>query len=167
MEEEWKEIEGWNGIYYISSLGRVKRENKMITITPNKNRHGYCYVDLKVKGIRKNSLLHRLVALHFIPNPANKPCVNHLDFNVSNNEVSNLEWATHKENSAYTMRAGRISRSRGEDGGNSKLKLETVRKIRKDLAKGIYTHTQIAGKYKTNYSNVAHIKRGSRWSYSF
>lgn len=162
MQEEWKEISGWNGVYYISSCGRVRKGNKFISVTPNKKRHGYRYVNLSIGAKRKNTLVHRLVALHFIPNPSIKPCVNHIDFDVSNNSVGNLEWATHKENSEHTVRAGRSARLFGEAGANVKLSLNTVRNIRCDLLSGM-SNTAIAKKHGTNYSNVAHIKRGSRW----
>ena len=165
MQEEWIDIVGFEGIYYISSLGRVKKVNKIIACSPNKNRHGYCYSNLQHGNKRKNALVHRLVALHFIPNPLNKRCVNHINFEVSDNKVSNLEWATHKENSAHTVKAGRAARTLGEKCGNAVLTLDTVRAIRKELAAGVLSYKKIAEKFGTNYSNVAHISRGSRWQY--
>jgi hypothetical protein len=169
MQEIWRDVKGFEGIYMVSNLGKVKRLYKgkirFPTGSPNKNRFNYVYINLETAAKRKNVLLHRLVAQHFIPNPKNKPCVNHIDFNVSHNFSSNLEWCTHKENMQHTVRAGRSAKQRGEKAPCSKLTLKKVRAIREDLEAGM-TYMTIARKHGTNYSNVAHIKRGSRWQYS-
>ena len=168
MQEEWKEILGFEGVYYISNLGNIKnRKNILLTPYPNKKRRGYCYINLQTPYKRKNSLVHRLVAGHFILNPESKSQVNHKDFNVLNNRQDNLEWVTPRENSDYSTLAGHRWAHHGEDAGNSKLKLKIVNKIRKDLLAGKLTHKEIANKHNTNYSNVAHIKRGSRWGQTF
>lgn len=163
MEEEWIEIAGFEGIYYISNVGRVRKGNKFLKLSPNKNRRGYCYANLETSSKRKNSLVHQLVARHFIPNPENKRCVNHINFDVSDNQVSNLEWATHQENMNHSKVHGRMASPHGEKGGNSKLTLEVVRAIRKEREENGTTYIALATKYNTNYSNVAHIMRGSRW----
>lgn len=67
------------------------------TLTPN----GYLKVVLYKNNKGTNFLVHRLVALHFIPNPENKPCINHKDLDKTNNQVANLEWVTYKENNNY------------------------------------------------------------------
>ena len=162
MEEEWREITGFEGIYYVSSMGTVRKGERLLTLSPNKNRRGYCYANLETPMKRKNCLVHQLVAKHFIPNPELKRCVNHIDFDVSNNRVENLEWTTHKENINHSRTHGRMASQHGEKGGNSKLTLEIVRAIRNDRAKGM-KYMEIAAKYKTPYSNIAHIMRGSRW----
>lgn len=79
------------------------------------NSSGYSYISLFNKGKRKNYLSHRLVALAFIPNPENKPQVNHIDEKISNNDYSNLEWSTTYENSHYGLHID-----------NVKLKLQEV-----------------------------------------
>lgn len=86
-------------MYQISSLGRVKslkyRQERLMK--PN-NCDGYLSVDLLKEGKRKHLKVHRLVAQAFIPNPDNKPCIDHIDTNPSNNSVSNLRWASYSEN---------------------------------------------------------------------
>jgi len=114
MNEEWKPIEGYEGLYEVSNLGRVRslpREVKGHKGTPYlrpgcilKNHidyKGYEYVVLTVnaKGIQKK--VHRLVAMAFIPNPDNLPMVNHKDECKANNHVDNLEWCTALYNSNY------------------------------------------------------------------
>ena len=106
MKEEWKDIVGFEGLYKVSTLGRVKslRKNKIMSFT---TRSGYSVLNLRKEGKRYSKQVHRLVADAFIENPQNKPIVNHKDTNRKNNNVNNLEWCTQKENvlfSAYKMR---------------------------------------------------------------
>lgn len=123
--EEWKDIEGYEGLYQISNLGRVKslkrqikRKNGVIYCTNEKilkgsnNGLNYFKVQLRDKNSNKKyAYIHRLVAKHFIPNPQNKPCINHLDCNPSNNRVENLEWCTKKENTDYMIKLNRNERN--------------------------------------------------------
>ena len=114
--EIWEDIEGYEGLYMVSNLGRVKsltyrhslwgREviavaNERI-LTPTDNGHGYKIVDLKRYNERKNHYVHRLVAKAFIEQPEGKNYINHLDHNRGNNQVSNLQWCTQKENIDYS-----------------------------------------------------------------
>ncbi len=122
MNEIWKDIRGYEGFYQVSNLGRVKtlsrkvlRENqtkpfftKERITSGTDHGNGYKYVSLTHP--RKNYYVHRLVAETFIPNPDNKKCVNHKDFDRANNNVENLEWCTHKENSEYS--SDNLSRSK-------------------------------------------------------
>ena len=99
MEEVWKDIDGFNGDYQVSNLGRVRSFNrKTVRYLKPQLIQGYERVHLDWKQNRHYLFVHRLVALAFIPNPENKPVVNHLDENPRNNNVTNLEWATQKEN---------------------------------------------------------------------
>lgn len=110
MNEIWKDIEGYNGLYQISNLGRVKslgRRGKGCSLEDrilkhNINRNGYHLVNLKdTNHVAKWFTVHRLVALHFIPNPDNLPTINHKDENPSNNCINNLEWCTTEYNNSY------------------------------------------------------------------
>jgi hypothetical protein len=100
MEEIWKEIEGTDGKYLISSHGRVKG------LSPNYygkilSQHisvwGYYYV----RVLDKSKSVHRIVAKEFVPNPDNKKCVNHINGIRTDNRVENLEWLSHSENSIH------------------------------------------------------------------
>lgn len=104
--EEWKPICGYEGLYEVSNLGKVKSLNYNNTkqekiLSQVKKDNGYLYVNLYQKGNSKNFRVHRLVANAFIDNPSNLPCVNHKDENKENNQVYNLEWCTHKYNTNY------------------------------------------------------------------
>lgn len=119
MENEiWKDIEGFEGIYQVSSLGRVKRlETKIFNgkayytikerIIKGKNHSaGYRTFCLSYNKIRKDVLEHRLIAIHFIPNPNNFPCINHKDGNKQNNKISNLEWCSYLDNNQHAYDSG-------------------------------------------------------------
>ena len=112
MDEIWRDIEGYEGLYQISNKGRVKSlyNGSERILRPGIDGYGYMFVGLYHDNIRNFFKLHRLVAQAFIPNLYNKPQVNHLDENKKNNCVDNLEWATAKENSNYGTRNERLSR---------------------------------------------------------
>jgi hypothetical protein len=98
MREVWKDIFGYEGLYRISNCGRVYSLVSNIVLKNVKSKSGYYHVTLCKNGTKKNFRINRLVALHFIPNPQNKPHVNHIDENKENNCDWNLEWCTPKEN---------------------------------------------------------------------
>ena len=103
---------GYN--YEVSSLGRVRSLGFDIyhpskIITPHINNKGYFYVGLYKNKKQTKKLVHRLVAIAFIPNPDNLPCINHKDCNPQNNCVDNLEWVTHQQNMSYPPTRKRIS----------------------------------------------------------
>ena len=111
MEENWKDIPGYEGKYQISNFGRVKSllfiNNKYVIprekIMNYTIRSGYQVLVLRKNGKRESRQVHRLVAEAFIPNPNNLPIVNHKDFNRENNFVENLEWCTQKENVNWSV----------------------------------------------------------------
>lgn len=103
MKEIWKPINGYNGRYEVSNLGRVRSfaRKDCILLTADCHKNGYLFVKLTMNGKSKSQSIHRLVASAFIPNPNGFPQVNHKDENRQNNSVINLEWCTAKYNLAY------------------------------------------------------------------
>ena len=112
MKEEWKQIKDYEGVYEVSNCGRVRsvdrvcgkmprgfdRNIKGKMMNPTDNGHGYMVVHLKKNGTRKIAYVHRLVAEAFIEKPDGCNVVDHIDYNRANNNVSNLQWCTQKEN---------------------------------------------------------------------
>jgi hypothetical protein len=119
--EIWKDIKGYEGMYQVSSLGRVKslerttknqycKSNYIMKLTIQKS--GYKRIGL-YKGRKQNYYsIHRLVAEAFIPNPNHLPCVNHKDENQLNNNANNLEWCDYKYNNCYGTRLLRVSNTK-------------------------------------------------------
>jgi hypothetical protein len=120
MGEEWRKINNW---YEVSNFGNVRSIDRIVPrgntpyllrgkrLKRHLDGHGYWNVNMVVDGRHKVVKVHRLVALAFIPNPDNKPEVNHIDNNPRNNNVSNLEWCTHKENMYWMYKTGRAKRT--------------------------------------------------------
>lgn len=84
--------------YDVSNMGRIRNNKTNHIIVPDKEEKGYCRLSIKVNGKKKHYAVHRLVAKAFIPNPQNKPQIDHIDNDKSNNRVDNLQWVTNKEN---------------------------------------------------------------------
>lgn len=152
--EVWKDVVGYEGLYKVSSLGRVRSLDRVVThkngrkrlfkgklLTPFKNE--YFMVVLSKNGKKSSSNIHRLVAQAFIPNTNNLPEVNHKDEDKTNNRLSNLEWCTRKYNINYGTAIERSVKTRKNNYKNklvkeyraSKVKSKVKRKKEKALAK--------------------------------
>lgn len=163
MSEIWKDIEGYEGLYQVSNLGRVKsldridcrgqhREPKFMKARPTKQ--GYLRVGLWKNGKVKTVSIHRLVAEAFI---SKNFTVNHKDGNKSNNTVDNLEWMTQKENNIHAYETG--LKSQGEQWFNSKFSKEQVIEIRKNYIpfSEEYGKNALAKKYNVAPSTIYNI----------
>ena len=104
--EIFKRIDSY---YSVSNYGRVRssRSGKILKTHSDSKHKGYAYVNLCYNGVKKTKQVHRLVAMLFLPNPSNLPCVNHKDENPSNNCVDNLEWCTYGYNLSYGSKTTR------------------------------------------------------------
>lgn len=113
QEEIWKDIEGYNGVYQISNLCRVKsyKCNNIRILKPSTTTYGYHHYKLRLNNVSKSWKAHRLLAIHFVPNPLNKPCVNHINGIKIDNRVENIEWCTLSENTRHAHDKGLIHRS--------------------------------------------------------
>jgi hypothetical protein len=110
MKEIFKDIPNYEGLYQVSNYGRVKslKFGIEVFIKDSINAWGYPSVNLK----SKQNVIHRLVAITFIPNPKNKPFVNHKDGIKTNSQLDNLEWVTRKENAQHASKMGLLGRNK-------------------------------------------------------
>lgn len=101
--EEWRDIVGYEGLYQVSNLGRVKsfHNGRNIIRAVSIDSNGYCYLPLSKNGVIVYVKFHRFVAEAFIPNPENKFLIYHKDNNKKNNHVENLQWVTQSENERF------------------------------------------------------------------
>lgn len=162
MKEIWKDIEGYEGLYQVSNIGRVKRIrfiNKNTNIEKErikslkKRKDGYLEVALYKNGKGMSIQVHRLVAKAFIPNSNNLPQVNHKDGIKTNNVVTNLEWVSASENALHSSR----------ELGNSIKKVNQYDKKGRYLA--TYSSIRIAGEInKIDESSISNVLAGRRKS---
>ena len=131
-EEIWKDVEGYEGLYQVSNLGRVKSlsknwcHKKEIILIPRKINSGYVFTTLFKNGKSKNITIHRLVAKAFIPNPLKKEQVNHINGIKTDNRIENLEWCTREENKIHALiTKGELIKSGGRNGN-----LKTAKKVK-------------------------------------
>lgn len=120
--------------YHVYENGEVFSCSKNRFLTKKLRKDGYYVVSVKLNGRSKWYPIHRLVAEAFIPNPENKPCVNHRDGDKLNNNIENLEWCTYGENARHAFANGLKEPTKvfGENHGLSKLTKESVRFIREN-----------------------------------
>lgn len=171
MKEIWKPIKESNGIYEVSNLGRVKsierkdrlgRPVKERILKQAVNHNHYMQVMLCIDCKRINYVVHRLVAEAFIPNEENKPYVNHIDLNRSNNVVTNLEWCTQKENLQHAVRMG-VS-PKGERNSQAKLTREQVLEILKLSDTGIRSE-KLGYMFGVSGRQVRNILNNIKWKH--
>ena len=148
--EEWKSIPGYEGLYEVSSYGRVRSLDRYDSrnclrsgciLKQKNNGNGYLICSLSKNGIVKNKYIHRLVAEAFIPNPSNIKDVNHKDEDKTNNIVDNLEWCDHKYNCNY----------------GTKIEREIRTKIKKGIYLGLSQEEYMI--HKKEYQHQYYLKR--------
>lgn len=179
MEEIWKDIKGYEGLYQVSNMGRVKAINKEKTLKLIKCTNGYLKIGLYKNRKPKTFLVHRLVAQAFIDNTKKYPCVNHKDENKTNNYANNLEWCSIKQNNSYGNRSNKAIKNTDYKKiaeKNKKVQGRSVLQIDKDTDEIINTFHSIAEaerKFSTAQGNICRccngkykIAYGYKWRYA-
>lgn len=176
MENEiWKDVLGYEGLYQVSNIGRIKSmaryivcghggRNKRETILKNQTHpQGYPQIELNVGGKFRLIKIHRLVAESFLPNPNGLLVVNHINGIKEDNRVENIEWCTHQHNIIHAVKTGLRKVGRGEKSGNVKLKESDIPQIRA-LVK---TNSQrnVAKMFGVTQGTVQSILKGKTWNH--
>lgn len=173
-KEIWKAIPDTKGFYEVSNKGRVrswhnntntpgKREKPRILKQDNSAKHGYSTVCLRNNGKRWTALVHRLVAEAFLPNPENKPQVNHKNGCKTKNWASNLEWVTRSENQQHGHENGLMNPPKGKEHWNTELTENDVLDIRAAYATGWFTQKEIAECYDMCRAAITNIINRKTW----
>lgn len=181
--EIWKDINGYEGFYQVSSEGRVRSLDRLVQqgncnrimrgkiLKPVKHSGGYLTVCLSKPGdphIRPKRLIHRLVAEHFCERPS-EDCshVNHKDGNKHNNTPDNLEWVTQADNNRHGVKTGLIGRAQGSKVHTSKLTEADVRWILKHFKRldPVYGVTPLAKKFDVSEQTIIGVIVGKSWKH--
>ena len=168
MKEIWKDIEGYEGRYQVSNTGKVKSLRAKLVMKQKTNNCGYSEISLCVSQKRKSFLVHRLVALAFLPNYDNKKQVNHIDGNKKNNHTENLEWCTASGNMRHSLDMGLrdFSHLRGSRHYGSKLSVYqvlTILTLKNHFKSGQFTKKQVSELYGIDRRSVCSISRRLNW----
>ena len=177
-EEVWLPVIGYDGLYEVSSWGKVKSlrrktlgiwgggkmsNGKLLKQTISK--FGYIRITLSKNGKPIQFSVHRIVAKAFIENPKELPCINHKDSNRTNNHIENLEWVTYKENSHHAAVNNRFYVLRGEDSKIAKLTNKDILQIRKEYEKNKVGFMKLGKKYGVDTTTIRSVIHGETWQH--
>ena len=155
-------------VYDVTPQGQVSRNGVPIKLRIRNGYYSYCEC---INNVKRDVVVHRQVAERYIPNPHNKPCVNHIDGNKLNNDVSNLEWVTHKENSQHASRLGlndyQKTRKTKNNVSARTLTMAEANEIRATYVEGSRTFgTRVLGrKYGIPHTAVQLILQGKTYTH--
>jgi hypothetical protein len=164
--ELWKSIEGYEGIYSISTLGRIEscHRGRVRMLNPAPNSDGYLNANLHKNGIRTTFKVHYLVLKTFIGDRPHGYDINHIDVDKSNNAVSNLEYVTTSENLKHAYKLG-LKTNGGSSNSNAKLSESDIVAIRNAHINGESSPLQLSKKYGVTRTNIYSIIHKRLWAY--
>lgn len=154
--------------YEISCSGVIQHIKRKIPLNPSKTQSGYAIVSLstpKSHSSNAPAYVHRLLAETYIPNPMNKPCVNHKDGNKQNNTLSNLEWCSYQENSIHSRDILQTKFVKGSAHGRSILTEAQILQIKSKYIPRIYTHQMLGDEFGVSPSTIQYITSGKNWKH--
>lgn len=158
-DEIWKDIQGYEGQYQVSTLGNVRSFFRGGRVKGQFINNRYLCVTLGACDIRR---VHRLVAGAFIANPESKPFVNHISGIKTDNSVGNLEWCTHIENMKHGVRMGLFPSRRGYKNPNTRLDTVAAKKVRGLYATGRYSQRKLAKNLGVSQGTIGRVVRNEK-----
>lgn len=175
-DENWADIQDYEGYYQVSNMGRIKSLQRMIIdkngsyrffwekILRQSKSRGYLVVGLSIESQNKVKSVHRLVGIHHVPNPENKPEINHKKGIKIDNRATELEWMTHAENSQHAVDSGLTKNEKGAKGGRAKLSEQQVVEIKRLIKVGMKQKT-IASMFGVLPTNISAINKKIIWKW--
>jgi len=175
-DEYWAYVPQYESIYMVSNIGRVKSMPRKIIkgkrtyytgelVLSHCFQKGYRQLVLH-NGVKKRSYrVHVLVAMAFIPNPQNKPNVNHINGRKDDNRVENLEWTTQKENVRHAFSIGLVTIPKGSEKHSAKLNESDVIEIRRRFKDGVKEYTAIGREYGVSPTCIKYIIQNKSWKH--
>ena len=171
VSEEWRPITGYEGVYEVSSLGRVRRiasgqgATAGRVLTEKKATNGYRHVDLSKSDYKIRHRIHRLVAYAFIgPPPTPRHGVNHIDGDKTNNRPSNIEWATQSENVSHAYKLGLNPGPDVKGAKNPRAKLTPAQVEEIKALRGVEGARVLARRFGVSRSAIQFIHQGKHWT---
>lgn len=168
VNEIWKSVKGYEGIYEVSSFGRIRRmagsfrTKRTLVLVPIVGANGYAFNNLSKNGKNNLQYSHRIAAAAFF-GPSQRE-VNHIDGIKINNRIENLEYVTTHQNNDHAIRTG-LKWDYGERNSAAKLTDEMVREIRKKYVKGVYGYKRLAKEYGVCDGGIVKVVRGLIWKH--
>jgi len=172
VKEEWKDAVGYEGVYQVSNMGKVRSVNrkdacghqrKGRVLRPSRDSDGYPVIVLRKNNKRISNRVHHLILEAFVgPRPEGMECC-HID-GTKRNVSTNLEWNTHSKNILDCTKHGTNVDNHGSKSGMSKLTEEDIPNIRDELAAGFFLR-EIGEKYGVSRSTISDIKQGKTWTH--
>lgn len=162
----WKVIPAFGGRYEASETGEIRHSLNKNIRKPRINKFGYLQLNFsRNDGTGKSDtiLIHRLIAMTFIPNPLNLPEVNHKDGNKQNNSVENLEWCTVSDNAKHAYKMGLQQSQKGENHVKAKLTNDQAKQVKQIYNEGV-SQQKIADFFDVSQRTISRIVRGERYN---
>jgi hypothetical protein len=165
---QWKALTGYDGKYYVSRNGEIYSLYRNRLLEPSINYKGYKIIRLTHNKVTKTFILHRIIAKEYIPNPENKPEVNHINTIKTDNRIENLEWVTNMENRTHALENNLVNENSVPKAiymTNLKTNESILVNSAYDAMKIIHPDLKEGNQFRSKYTKIREILKGKRKSH--